>query len=200
MRSVWGIVGLIVVSIVAGCDYHPPIRRIEAPPESIEHPVANLPESLREWNWTDAGGAGSCVHASTVYQLRWQNRLDLASWWRKSHAGGETARSIRDYYDKAKVPYRFTEEADPAFLDWCTKTRRGAIIWYYPSHCVHFCGFATDSGGNEYAYICDNNRVEKFIRIPRATFLTKWRGYGGFALSAMYSPVPPPLFAGWEKA
>jgi hypothetical protein len=185
----------------AGCaEIQPAVRGVYAPSGALEVPVANLPGPLREWNWTDSQGSGSCVHASTVYQLRWQNHLELAEWWRKSHAGGETASSIRGYLDKAKVPYQFTEAADPAFLDWATKTRRGAIIWFYPSHCVHFCGFAKNEKGDEVAMLCDNNRVERFIAVPRAQFLVKWREYGGFALSVMFSPVPPPLFPGWERS
>lgn len=185
----------VAVLVLCGCTPKPTL--IPVPPPAAEVPVANLPEILREWNWVDRGGSGSCVHASLVYHLRWQNQLELAEWWRKNHAGGETATTIRQHLDRAGLEYEYTLNADPRFLEWATETRRGSIIWFYPRHCVHFCGFATVKG-QKYALICDNNRVEQYIRVPADEFVSRWAEYGGFALSVLGSPVPPPLFPAYR--
>lgn len=176
-----------------------PSRQMEiVMPPPAEVPIANLPEKLREWNWTDPQGHGSCVHASTVYHLRWQNQLELAEWWRQNHAGGETDSSIRRYLDQAGLEYEYTVTADPAFLQKATDSRRGAIIWFYTYHCVHFCGLV-EINGKRYAMICDNNRVEEYIRVPYEEFCRRWKEYGGFALSVTsFSPVPPPLYPAWR--
>ena len=183
---------------VTGCDSRPTLTANSAP--SVEVPGANLPVDLRPYNWTDAFGSGSCVNASSVYQLRWRNLEAAAELWRKSHAGGETDLSIRQHFDAVGIKYAYTRSADPAFLDWCSRTRRGSIIWFYERHCVTFCGFARDPDGHEYAYLNDNNRPTRYIRIERGEFLQRWRGYGGFALSPLNSPVPPPLWQRFTEA
>jgi hypothetical protein len=40
--------------------------------------------------------------------------------------------------------------------------------------------------------------VQNYIWIPKQEFLKSWRGYGGFAASALYSPVGPLLYPGYE--
>lgn len=170
------------------------------PPPPAEVPAANLPAPLRPYNWTDRAGSGSCVNASTVFMLRWRAEPELAQWWRENHAGGETANSIRSHHDRAGLKYVYTTSADGSLLDWATETRRGAIIWFYPRHCVTFCGFHQGDDGREYAYLNDNNRPQQFIRIERSEFLRRWAGYGGFALSILNPPVPPRLYPGFRSA
>ncbi|MGN6545010.1 MAG: hypothetical protein ACTHK7_08165 [Aureliella sp.] len=185
------VAALFLAILFTGCAVEPPrpLTRPRPPPPA-EVPVVDLPAVLREWNWTDRNGSGSCVHASSVYHFRWQNQLELAAWWRQTHAGGETASSIQSYWRQAGIRYSCTENGDPAFLEWATRTRRGAIIWFFPSHCVHFCGFSTVDG-QSYALLCDNNRIEKYIRVPREEFLRRWKEYGGFACTALFAPAPP---------
>lgn len=186
------IVGLIaLVSFATGC-MQPEVKVI--PPRGvIEVPIANLPESLRPTNWVDAFGSGSCVNASTVYMLRWRNMEDLADWWRKNHAGGETGSSIRRHNEAVGLTYVYTDQTDASFLDWCSRTRRGAIIFFYERHCVTFCGWAQENG-KIVAKLNDNNRPSKYISIERNEFLRRWRGYGGFALTQLAPPVPPVLY------
>ena len=66
-----------------------------------ESPVINLAPEFREWNW----GGGSCVHASTVMVLRWSNNLELAAWWRKTYAGGESYNGLTSKLTRNKVPW-----------------------------------------------------------------------------------------------
>ena len=189
---------LFGLAVCLGCQSVPQTRLVPNPPPAAEIPVANLPESLRPYNWTDVGGSGSCVNASTVYMLRWRGMEAMADWWRANHAGGETDSTIRKHHDAAGIRYVFTRAADASFLDWCSRTRRGAIIWFYERHCISFVGFATVEG-REYAFLNDNNRPQRFIRIERGAFIRRWAGYGGFGLSQLNPPVPPPLYPAYRS-
>ncbi len=83
---------LLAILAITGCSES--ITLTAGPRPIVEVPAMNLPAPLREWNWVDAGGSGSCVHASTVMHLRWQNQMAIAEWWRKAYAGGETTRAF----------------------------------------------------------------------------------------------------------
>lgn len=178
---------LLVVSFVGltGCEQ----RWVELPAPPAEVPKANLPLSLREKNWPDKNGSGSCVIASSIYHLRWHNQPELADYFRRTYAGGQTAQSIQKIWRRANIPFVATETGDPDFLEWASRNRHGAIIWFFERHCVHFCGFSKVNGV-EHALICDNNRVANYIRIPKQQFIREWRGYGGFACTALLSPAP----------
>lgn len=182
------------LAFACGCaleDEIPNVRLLKKPAALVDRPVMNLPLPLRQRNWTSANGEGSCVIASTVSMTRWQHQYELAQWLRRTQSGGQTASSIQKILTQANVPFACTLNADPQFLDWATRTRRGAIIWFYPQHCVTFCGFGTDNSGRTVAWLLDNNRPERFIPVDRAGFLRKWGEYGGFALTTMYDPTPP---------
>jgi hypothetical protein len=147
-----------------------------------EIPTVDLPRELRERNW----GGGSCVHASTVHLLRWQGHHELADWWRANYSGGEYAERLNRRMNAAGLKYAFTVDGDTAFLEWALRTRRGAGITYWPSHAVNLVHL-----DNEWAGLLDNNRIDQIIWIPRAEFLRRWRGYGGWAWSLVYNPPPP---------
>lgn len=83
-------------------------------------------------------------------------------------------------------------DGDPAFLVWASQTRRAAIIWYKPSHCVAFVGISV-VGGKEMAVIQDNNRPGTFEQYPLDEFIRKWRGYGGFACTLLLTPPQAPI-------
>lgn len=193
-------IGLTIALACCGCVTPQMADPVLLPPLAMsEIPAANLPVELRPFNWTDRGGSGSCVNASTVFNLHWTNQPELADWWRRNHAGGETSTTIRRYHDEKGLRYYFTLKADPALLDWCTQTRRSCLIWYYPSHCINFCGFVRE-GGREVAYLLDNNRPKQFIKVERSRFLKEWAGYGGFALALADAPVPPPLYDAIDRS
>ena len=165
------------------------------PSPVMERPGANLPLDLRETNWLGKKRQGSCVHASTVYTLRWLGEYELADFWRKTYGDGETGSGIMAKLSKSKIPLYATARGDPAVLEYATQTRRAAIIWFFPSHCVTFCGFAKDENGVECAYICDNNRVQQFIKIEKQSFIKRWQTqYDGFACCFLGVPLPPPLY------
>ena len=172
----------LILSITLA-DVQPEFDQFAADPP-VEVPVVNLPPSAREWNW----GGGSCVHASTVADLRWLDEWEVAKWWRKTYSGGESFNGLTSKLKKAGIPYDATASADVAVLERCSDNRRGAVIFYYPNHSILFCGFVGDR-----AYVLDNNRINSFIEIPKATFLKNWKGYGGVAISPQIGSPPPPL-------
>ncbi len=183
----------ILLLFLTGCQTAPRITL--NPPQPTYQPAGDLPVSLRPYNWTDSFGSGSCVNASSVYVFRGVNLEELADWWRRTYAGGETDSSIRKKYDAASIKYGYTRSGEPAFLDWCSRTRRRAIIWYYTRHCVTFLGFAPDANGVMCAWINDNNKPTRHIPIERNEFLRRWRDeFGGFALAPLNAPVPQPLW------
>jgi len=145
-------------------------------------PPVDLPEALREWNYA----GGSCVHASMVTVLRNQGMIDLAAWWRRSYAYGETFTGFVRKSEAAGLRYAYTFMGDAAFLDWCSRTRRGAVIFYKPAHAITFAGYVD---GN--AVLIDNNHPHRPEYVERGRFLQLWRGYGGMALTPVHSPNPP---------
>jgi hypothetical protein len=178
-----------VFAAFAGCQPTAPPMLPNSPPPA-EIPAANVPVALRQRNWTDRG-QGSCVHASTTTALRWLNRYADADKWRRSYGGGETATGIMSKLRAGGFQFVATTNADPAVLDYATTTRRGAIIWFFQSHCVFFAGWARVDG-EVCGLLIDNNRPENTIAIPRDQFLRRWRGYGGFAaVITTDSPTPP---------
>ncbi len=159
--------------------------------EQTEQPVANPPIAMRYHNWVDRYGRGSCVIASTCNAVVWSNQTALAQFLRSSYSGGQTQRSIQEKLTLARVKFLATENADSSYLEYATRNRRAAIIWFFDNHCVTFCGFGRDKLGNEVAWLLDNNQEQSFIGIPKSEFLKRWEYYGGFALVPLFTPAPP---------
>jgi hypothetical protein len=149
----------------------------------------DLPRDMRVPNW----GGGSCVHASTVVLLKWQGQAKMAEWWRQAYSGGENSGRLAQRMESAGLRYAFTVSGDVEFLEWVTRTRRGAGISYYPNHAINFCGFASKDG-RDYAVLLDNNRINTYIYVDKAEFVRSWKSYGGWAWSVVYSPPPPVPF------
>lgn len=187
---------LVLLALLVGCNAPRQFKLTEPPPAEV--PVMNLPVEMRVRNWVSRNQQGSCVHASSVMLFKWLGEEELADKWRNTYSGGETASSILRYWKQAGIPYcstyderSYTSTGDPEFLKWCSDTRRGAIIWWKPSHCCVFCGF-TEINGEQYAIILDNNTPNKFDEpIPVNEFIRRWRGYGGFAATPVLSPTGP---------
>lgn len=154
-----------------------------------EVPAMDLPLQLRQHNW----GGGSCVHASTVMCLRWQQQFAWADYWRETYSGGESLGGLTNKLDSNGLRYAFTDSGDPAFLDWATRTRRGAVIFYFPNHSICFVGHHLTAAGDE-AWLLDNNREDHFLQVPWNEFVKNWKGYGGVALTPIYVPPPPVFF------
>lgn len=204
-----GILILLFAVFATGCAVQEPAW-VELQPQTIEQPASNLPESLRHTNWEDPYGSGSCVIASSASTFEWFNRPDLANKFRTSYAGGQTETTTLNKWRANGIPYVATKSlyqiqkdgggiphGDPEFLEWVSRTRRMAIIWFYPSHCVNFCGFGIHKG-KPVAWLLDNNKTKNFIPVPKDQFIRDWRNlYGGFAATALYTPAPQIPFQGY---
>lgn len=183
--------------IVSGCSKL--VTYTKLPPQDSEHPSVSVPKEMHIRNWVDRSGAGSCVHASTLYLMQWQGLANHeVESWKKSHAGGETARSIQQHYERAGYEWCCTERGDPGFLEWANKSRMGCILWWKPSHCCTFVGFWEHPEKGTLAAVYDNNYPGRFEYHKKEDFIRAWRGFGGFAATVLIkspaTPVPWPIF------
>lgn len=150
-----------------------------------ETPDCDLPMEMREKNYS----GGSCYVASTIMVLRQQGLEDMADWFRETYRGGQSTGGMVRKLEKAGCRFAYTDSGDPAFLDWCSRTRRWAAITYKPSHAINFCGWTKDG---QQAILLDNNRVRSYEYVEREKFLSNWkRRYGGGAITVVYTPSPP---------
>ncbi|TWU19543.1 hypothetical protein [Allorhodopirellula heiligendammensis] len=187
---------LLGVSLLAGCaDLQPRPAFVFSPPSVEFPPAVNLPFSMRQVNWLHRG-EGSCAVASLISHINWQNDTARAARIRRTYGGGQTARSLKAICSAERIPFAATESGDVEFLKWASRTRRGAVVWYFTAHAVTFCGFGTKNG-DTVAVLLDNNRTKTPLSIPVNEFVTNWRRYGGFALTALGAPAPAPFYERW---
>lgn len=156
--------------------------------KASELPTMNLPYEARQKNWIRYG-SGSCYYASTVSVLRWQGRDDIAENIRRKCGGGAYTSDVARALDAEGLQYAFTTSGDVGFLEWCIRTRRGAAIAYFDSHAITLVHLDAQE-----AWVLDNNRTERYIRIPRQTFIHRWINvYGGDAITVVGTPAAPLL-------
>ena len=198
------ILGLLLVA-ACGCevriqDRPPPRRRcpgeacpvrdarafaavlVEDAAEGVAPNLLDLPPELRSRNYA----GGSCCHAAIQDVLRWHGFHELAAWWRQNYSGAFGVSSGVQVMERLGLRYAYTTRGDERLLEWCSRNRHGAAIHYYTGHAITFRGYA---GG--YAILGDNNRPHQLIRVPKQTFIQRWKQYGGCALTVVYSPTPP---------
>lgn len=160
----------------------PAVRRIVRNLHRID-----LPARWRRRNWIGNRGEGSCVHASLVHLLHWQGRHELADWWQKRYANGETANGLASKLDAAGVRFAETRSGDESFLEWAIRTRRGAaVVVQNGAHMVNLVGL-----DRRVAQILDSNAHERIQEIPRADFMREWKASGGWGVTPVGVPTPP---------
>lgn len=210
---------ILAAAAFSGCDEfnQTAFRQPQPTAKPVEIPAANIPRELREWNW----GGGSCVHASTVMVMRWQNSMDLAAFWRKTYAGGESYNGLTSKLNRNKVPYYSVAgggnndvasiQGDAKdFIQFCS-TRGGSYQTFRGEESVlerctkdrrggvifyypnHSIMFCGFTPDGKDAVVLDNNRIEKFIVIEKQEFLRKWRGYGGVCVVPTVGNPRPPI-------
>lgn len=171
----------VLLALFSGCEQ---AVRTENKPVTSERPIVNLPVSMRQHNWTREG---SCVHATLVSLLRWQDRPSTADWWRRTHAGGENPYSFAAQLERDGIRYAQITSGDVGFLEWACATRRG-------------CGITVRGGrhmvalvhlDSEWACLMDNNSPEKYIWLPRETVIAEWHASNGWAVTPIYTPAAP---------
>lgn len=189
---------LCVMAFIGGCDCQDdpdspcPCATLESGDQIwalLNNPrrgYANIPVDLREPNYA----GGSCVHAAMATTLRAQGQDEIARWWRNSYSGGESLSGLIDKSEGVGLRFAYTSDGDEQFLEWCNRTGRAAVIFYYPNHSVTFAGFKA-AGDSEIAVLLDNNTPHVEDVIPKEEFMRKWRAYGGVALTPVYTPIPP---------
>jgi hypothetical protein len=154
---------------------------------TAERPVVNVPKAARQSNWLGSQGEGSCVIASTISLLRWQGRYKMAERWRSQYSNGQGPESLAAKFEANGMRFAETISGDIRFLEWAVRTRRGCGVTVMGgSHMVTLVGL-----DKKFAYLLDNNAVESFIVVPRATFLAEWRASYGWAVTPVYCPAAP---------
>jgi len=146
-------------------------------------PPVDLPKSLRQANY----GGGSCMYAALIPVLRWQGRYQDAEKIRKQYSGAQGVDGLAPICDSMGLRFAYTVDGDANFLEWCSRTRRGAAIHYYTQHAVTFCGYDDKNR----AVLLNNNSIDRYAYVPKAEFVSAWHVYGGRALTVVYAPMPP---------
>jgi len=144
--------------------------------------LLDLPPDLRTHNYA----GGSCCHCAIQDVLRWHGFHGTADWWHENRSGSYSVDEGARELERLGFRYAYTVTGDAEFLEWCSRNGHGAAIHYYPAHAITFRGY--DDG---YAVLQDNNHPDDLVRVPKDTFLENWKGYGGRALTVVYSPYPP---------
>ncbi|MHC4302100.1 MAG: hypothetical protein ACYS7Y_32965 [Planctomycetota bacterium] len=180
IAAIWLLLIVFAGSVICGCNTY----RGEYPAFEEELPVVNVSYEMRQHNYTPGG---SCVHASLITLLRWQNRSEEAAMWRREFSGGEWATSVARKLDSRGIRYAYTSEGDVEFLEWACRTRRGAGVTVRGgAHMVTLTHL-----DDEWAVLLDNNNISKFIWLPRQEFIDEWQASHGWAVTPIYSPHAP---------
>ena len=175
------------------CPYRDPKRK-EGGPLTVNAPIVgdecegiawnllDLPIELRQKNYA----GGSCCHCAHQDVLHWHGFHEQAEWWRANNSGGFSVSGGARIMERLGLRYAYTTRGDVRLLEWASRNGHGAAIHYYPNHAITFRGFADGK-----AYLCDNNRTKTLIEVEKNEFIRRWKGYGGCALTLVYSPSPP---------
>jgi len=159
-------------------------------------PIQRLERALRHANYS----GGSCAHAAMQDVLVAQGMAWTARLWRQKYRGGAGVSTLRTICEALDLRYAYTTTGEVEFLEWCSRTRRPACIFYnrsttspYAAHAITFIGF--DRGT---AILLDNNDPRREHATPKDQFIRQWNtcgrnyGYhGGVAFTVVYTPVGP---------
>lgn len=149
--------------------------------------MIDVPPTMRQENWLGSSGQGSCVHASLVTLLRWQGQHTLAEQWKRGHGDGESSEGLARKLTAAGIRFAQTTDGDESFLDWALRTRRGAnVVVRNGAHMVTLAAL-----DDKTATLIDSNHPEQFVQLSRSVFLKDWKQSGGWAVTPLYSPMPP---------
>jgi len=183
---------LAVILLVAcvGCDLSVDLggqnKAIE-PVARKNYPIVDIPPGLRQQNWLGTKGEGSCVHATMISLFRHQGRPNTAAKWGKSYGNGESSEALAAKFNAEGIRYAYVTNGDVAFLEWACSTRRGCGVTVMGGrHMVALVHF-----DDEWAGILDPNDTSKITWVERDTFLAEWHNSYGWAVTPVYTPLPP---------
>lgn len=157
--------------------------------EAVEYPTVNPPYKYRQWNYVRSGPwNGSCCFASVITLLKWQGEHRLAKTVYRRNHGGQVPWSLDKALDRAGVRFASTwGHNDTGFLAWALRTRRGAAVAIAGGrHMVALVHLDENWAG----YI-DNNDPRKVRWHRTHEFLRIWRDAGSWAVTPVYTPLPP---------
>jgi len=153
-----------------------------------EVPIVNPPLALRPRNWSQGRQEnGSCMWASTIALLRWQEQYTLANRLRQTRGGGEVPSGFSARLAAAGVRHQVESDGSVEFLEWACRERYGAVVVIHGgAHAVCLVHMSAEA-----VYLLDTNSPKKYKRIPRQVFLRDWKKSGGWAFVPLYNPASP---------
>lgn len=155
-------------------------------PQYKREQIAELAIPFRQRN-----RASSCVHASTVMELRWLHLVSQADQWWLKYRGGESAGPHRRKLEACGHKFLMTSNGDERVLEYAIASRRGAGVTWGGAHMVFFAGRVN---GN--VVLIDNNAIQRYKTQPWGEFLREWRNCGAWAFVILDGEVPPPTPVG----
>lgn len=151
------------------------------------------PQAIRERNYD----GGSCVHASTVTQLRYLGLTDMATWWRSTYNRGEYSGRMDRRLASANLSFASLVDGGKTsewFIDWCCGryggSRRGCCINMKGPHVVNIIGASPD--WRQY-YVVDNNHPQRVEVWDRDALIANHRRSGGWVFTILDGSPPPPI-------
>lgn len=138
--------------------------------------------------WRIRNRNGSCGHCSTAMHLRWLQLFDQGDQWWSNYRGGEYFQRHLGRLRRAGVKFIYTEDGDPAIIDYAIRTRRGAIVYDMPRHIRNMQG---GQAGN--VYVLDNNAISRLQPIERRRWERRWKQVSGIAIVVLSGSPPPPV-------
>lgn len=169
--------------------------------------TCDLPISEHLRNTTGRDGLGLCVFTSIDHAACWANEPALIGFrdYMTKQAGGGWPEKVDEFIPRMaaskglEVPsYVQHTGGDAAFLKLALKTGRYVCVTYngrdgafYNGPIAHMVNLVHLS--DRWAVIHDNNFPGKWLWMPPAEFLNRWRGSGGGWAIVLLKPGPPPI-------
>lgn len=169
--------------------------------------TCDLPDSQHLRNVGGSDGAGLCVFCSTEHDARWQNVPVLTGfrdWMRKYPGGGYPSKLDKMIAQKCREagvpvpPYLQHTGGDVAFLESVLKTNRYVAVTYAGKDGVYYRDVIAHMVNlvhldSRWAVVHDNNYPGKYLWLPRAEFVARWKANSGGWAVALLAPPPPPI-------
>jgi hypothetical protein len=169
--------------------------------------TCDLPASEHLRNSVGRDGLGLCVFTSIDHAARWSNEPALIGFrdFMEKYPGGGWPEKVDEYIPRLaaskKLPapdYVQHTGGDAEFLKLALKTGRYVCVTYngrdgvfYRGTIAHMVNLVHFS--EKWAVIHDNNYPGKWLWMPPADFLARWRGTGGGWAIVLLKPGPPPV-------
>ncbi|QVL31127.1 hypothetical protein KIH39_20080 [Telmatocola sphagniphila] len=181
--------------------------RANGPLLEEEAVTCHLPVSEHLRNLAGRDGLGLCVFTSIDLAARWANEgtlIGIRDYMTTQPGGGwpekvdEVIHTLADRQHKPVPPYLQHTGGDVDFLKRALKTGRYVCVTYsgadgvfYRGSIYHMVNLVHMS--DRFAVIQDNNFPGKWLWLPTAEFVSRWKALNGGWAIVLLKPGPPPI-------